>query len=223
MRDTGFRPRKWVLILTLLLGVLTAVLAVTGMQAAERTFAGISEQVQSAMSVLTPLIGILLVHDVRRAPGARLGPSLVVAAVTGAAVAVFGIAVSAATVALAAPSGGDVWGDVGLIALASVLVQILASFVGTGFGLLLRWKLAAFLATIVLPGGLFYLLGAFDALRPAQPWLTPFGSVGRLMSGEMTGTGWVQWLVMASIWGLGLNLLGAARGKAAESKETVPA
>lgn len=219
MRDTGPRPRKWVLILTLLLGVLTAVLAVTAMQIAERTFAGISGQVQAAMSVFTPLISILLVHDVRRVPDARLGPSLVVSTVTAVAVAVFGIAVSAAAVALAGPSGADAWGNAGLVALGSVIVQILASFVGTGLGLLLRWKVVAFLATIVFPPGVFYLLGAFDALRPAQPWLTPFSSFRPLLSGAMTATDWARWLVIALIWGLGLNFVGAVRWKASRREE----
>lgn len=49
-----------------------------------------------------------------------------------------------------------------------------------------------------------------DALRPAQPWLTPFGIVRNLLSGEMSALRWVQWLCVLLIWGVGLNAVGAA-------------
>ncbi|MFI6780271.1 hypothetical protein [Micromonospora sp. NPDC050276] len=48
------------------------------------------------------------------------------------------------------------------------------------------------------------------SLRSAQPWLTPFGSVRNLLSGEMSVLRWVQWLCVLLIWGVGLNALGAA-------------
>lgn len=214
MRDTVPRPRTWVLLLTCVLGVFTAVLAATGMPAAELAFAGLNEQVQGGMSVLTPLVGILLVHDHRRTPDAGpLGPCWVMALLSGAAIAVFGLIVSAATVAIAAPGGGKAWDHAAVIVLGSVLVQIVAAFVGTGFGLLLRWKVAAFLSTIVFPIGLWWLLGAVDALRPARPWLTPLEIGRQLISGNMTAMAWLQWLVMALIWVVGLNLLGAALWK----------
>lgn len=87
---------------------------------------------------------------------------------------------------------------------------MVAGLVGTGLGLLLRSTVVAFLATIVLPLGLFGLLGAVDALRPAQPWLTPLGSVRNLLSGDMTVLRWAQWLCVLLLWGVGLNALGAA-------------
>ncbi|MEK8106879.1 hypothetical protein NKG94_20305 [Micromonospora sp. M12] len=101
------------------------------------------------------------------------------------------------------------WRFAGTVAVGSVLVQIVAGLVGTGLGLLLRSVVVAFLATIVLPLGLFTLLGAVDALRPAQPWLTPLGSVRNLLSGDMTPLRWVQWLCVLLIWGVGLNAVGA--------------
>ena len=94
--------------------------------------------------------------------------------------------------------------------MGSVLVQVVAGLVGTGLGLLLRSTVVAFLATIVLPLGLFGLLGAVDALRPAQPWLTPLGSVRNLLSGDMTVLRWAQWLCVLLLWGVGLNAVGAA-------------
>ncbi|MBX6750462.1 MAG: hypothetical protein IRY85_12470 [Micromonosporaceae bacterium] len=86
----------------------------------------------------------------------------------------------------------------------------MAQFVGTGFGLLLRHPVIACAATIVVPLGLWFLLG-LGFLTAAQPWLTPFASVQRLLSGDMSGLAWPQWMVMALLWVGGLNALGTAR------------
>jgi hypothetical protein len=49
--------------------------------------------------------------------------------------------------------------------------------------------------------------------RPAAR-LTPLGSVRNLLSGEMSALRWAQWLCVLLIWGVGLNVLGAAvRGR----------
>jgi hypothetical protein len=69
----------------------------------------------------------------------------------------------------------------------------------------------ACLLTIVLPLGLWALLGLSDSLRPAQAWLTPFPSAGNLLAGDMTPVRWAQWVVVATVWGLGLNALGLRR------------
>jgi hypothetical protein len=196
-----------VVVLTLLLGLVTAVALAVWTKAAELTFAGLNEPVQMVMSVLTPLIGILLVHD-RQRPGA----AIVTAILTNAVIAVAGLAFGAVAVAIRA-EGGGAWGRAGLIVVGSVLVQIVATLVGTGFGLLMRSRLIAFLSTIVFPIGVLWALGAFDAGRSAQPWLTPLAIARHLLSGDMAAVNWVQWLVMALIWGAGLNLLGAVRAK----------
>jgi hypothetical protein len=94
-----------------------------------------------------------------------------------------------------------------------VLVQIVAQLVGTGLGLLLRPAVIACLATIVLPLGLWFLLGSVAVLRPAQAWLTPFATAQVLLSARMSPWGWAQWLVVALLWGAALNAVGAARLK----------
>jgi hypothetical protein len=95
--------------------------------------------------------------------------------------------------------------------VGGVLVQVVAQLVGTGLGLLLRPVVVAFVATIVLPLGLWYVLGAVDALQPAQAWLTPYSSVRNLLSGRMSTAAWAHWLVVVLIWAVGLNAAGAAR------------
>ena len=118
--------------------------------------------------------------------------------------------VSAATAVAVSGGGPGAWSRAGTIALGCVLVAIVAQFVGTGFGLLLRKPVLACAATIVVPLGLWLILG-LGFLKAAQPWLTPFPSVQRLLSGDMSGLAWPQWTVMALLWAGGLNALGAAR------------
>ncbi|MET8043370.1 hypothetical protein ABZU25_21215 [Micromonospora sp. NPDC005215] len=211
-RSLGTRARRWLLVGTLLAGVLCAVALVAAAAPADRTFAALSETVQSLMSVVTPLFGILLVRDLRRAPGsARVLPSVLAVGLPAVVIGVVGVLICAATLAFTPAEVADEPGrHAGTVAVGSVLVQVVAGLVGTGLGLLLRSTVVAFLATIVLPLGLFGLLGAVDALRPAQPWLTPFGSVRNLLSGDMTGLRWAQWLCVLLLWGVGLNVVGAA-------------
>ncbi|MET8231532.1 hypothetical protein ABZS77_12770 [Micromonospora sp. NPDC005298] len=210
-RSLGTRGRFWLLVGTLAAGLLAAVALVAAAAPADRTFAAVSDTAQSLMSVLTPLFGILLVRDRRRASDAvGVVPTVLAVLLPAIVVGVAGVLICAATVALTPAAVADEpWRHAGTVAVGSVLVQVVAGLVGTGLGLLLRSTVIAFLATIVLPLGLFGLLGAVDSLRPAQPWLTPFGSVRHLLSGEMSVLRWVQWLCVLLIWGVGLNALGA--------------
>ncbi|MEW1586404.1 hypothetical protein AB0283_13230 [Micromonospora vinacea] len=211
-RSLGTWARRWLLVGTLVAGLLAAVALVAAAAPADRTFADLSGTVQSLMSVATPLFGILLARDLRRAP-VRLPalPTVLAVGLPAVVVGVAGVLLCAATLALTpADVADEPWRFAGTVAAGGVLVQIVAGLVGTGLGLLLRSTVVAFLATIILPLGLFALLGAVDVLRPAQPWLTPFGSVRNLLSGEMSALRWVQWLCVLLIWGVGLNAVGVA-------------
>ncbi|MEV1075899.1 hypothetical protein [Micromonospora parva] len=208
-RSLGTRARRWLLVGTLVAGLLAAVALVAAAAPADRTFAGLSGTVQSLMSVATPLFGILLVSDLRRGPvRPAVLPTVLAVGLPAVVIGVVGVLICAATLALTpAEVADEPWRNAGTVAVGSVLVQFVAGLVGTGLGLLVRSVVVAFLATIVLPLGLFALLGGVEA---AQPWLTPFGSVRNLLSGEMTALRWVQWLCVLLIWGVGLNVAGAA-------------
>ncbi|WP_405425528.1 hypothetical protein [Micromonospora sp. NBC_00617] len=211
-RSLGTRARRWLLAGTLAAGLFCAVALVAAAAPADRTFAALSGTVQSVMSVLTPLFGILLVRDLRRASSTvHVVPTVLAVVLPAVVIGVVGVLICAATLALTpADVADEPWRFAGTVAVGSVLVQIVAGLVGTGLGLLLRSPVVAFLATIVLPLGLFGLLEAVQALRPAQPWLTPLGSVHHLLSGEMSLLRWVQWLCVLLIWGVGLNAAGVA-------------
>ncbi|MFF5173533.1 hypothetical protein ACFY3U_12935 [Micromonospora sp. NPDC000089] len=212
-RSVGTRARTILLAVTLLLGLLVAVAVAASGAPEDRTLSGVSLPAQSVMSVLVPLFGVLLAHDLPRGSGrARLAPTLLGAVLLAAGIGLVGLLCSVAAVTLVAPSDGDAdpWRHAGTVAVGSVLVQVLAQLVGTGFGLLVRSRAVAFLGTIVLPLGCWALFGAVDVLRPAQAF-TPFDGVGNLLSGEMSAVRWAQWLGTLLIWGVGLNALGAAR------------
>ncbi|SCF29074.1 hypothetical protein GA0074695_5215 [Micromonospora viridifaciens] len=210
-RSVGTRARRLLFALALLLGLLAATgLALAG-PPGDRTFAKLSDAVQSLMSIIVPAFGVLLARDLKPASGTtRLTPSLLAAALLAAVVGLFGILVCAAALTVTTSSAQDPWRHVGTIAVGSVLVQVVAQLVGTGLGLLMRRPTIAFIATIVLPLGLWFLLGAIDVLRPGQA-LTPYSSVRHLLSGQMSALNWVQWLAVLLIWGAGLNALGSAR------------
>jgi hypothetical protein len=204
-----------VMAITALLGMLGAVAVTIGTPPAGRTFAAVSGPTQSLMSLTVPFLGVLLVGELRppirvAAIQATVGRALGLAML----VAGFGVAVCAiATTVAPSAAGAGRWENAALVALGSLLVQGVAQLVGTGLGLLVRRRVLACLATIVLPLGLWWLLGAVQALRPAQAWLTPYPSVQHLLSGEMSPTAWTQWLAVLAIWGVGLNAWGAFRSR----------
>ena len=221
-RGVGTRPRRWLAAITLALGVLAAVGAIAAGQPADRTFVSLSNPVQSLMSVTLPFLGVLLARDVLRSPGAvRLTPTLLAATLLAAAVATFGVLVCAAALAVAPSSAAaGRWSHTLSVAGCSVLVQVVALLVGTGMGLLLRPVVIACLATIVLPLGLWFVLGSVAVLRPVQAWLTPYATVQNLLSGRMSALAWAQWLVVVLLWGAALNAVGAARLKRVAAGKT---
>ncbi|MET8832865.1 hypothetical protein ABZV78_02965 [Micromonospora sp. NPDC004540] len=213
-RSVGTRPRRWLVATTLLLGLLAAVAMTAAGQGGDLTFSTLSDMAQSLMSVTVPFLGVLLAHDLRRTPRtARLAPTLLAATLLAAAVGLFGVLVCTAALALApSETAPDPWRHAATIAVGGVLVQIVAQLVGTGLGLLIRSAVVACLATIVLPLGLWAVLGGVDVLEPAQAF-TPYATVRNLLSGQMSAVKWTQWLIVLLTWGVGLNALGAARLK----------
>ena len=195
----GTPRRRWLLVATLLVG------AATAFGAADRTFAGLSGPAQSVMSATVPLLGILLVHDLRRSDlRTRLAPTLLAAVMVAAGVGVLGVLFCAASLAFKASAGA--WDHAATVAVGSVLVQILAQLVGTGMGLLLRSPWAAFPATF-LPFAVWLALSPVDEWR----WLTPYETARHLLSGQMSTQAWLQWLVVLLVWGVALNAFGAVR------------
>lgn len=210
-RCVATTSRRWLLALTALLGLAAAVGVAATTGPSSRTFDYVSGPVQSLMSITLPFIGVLVAGDVRRGSArARLGPTVLAAALLAVAVGALGAVVSAVVVSIPSSAVGA-WTDAGTVAVGGVLVQIVSQLVGTGLGLLIRRPGFAMAATIVLPLGLWFLLGSADVLQPARDWLTPFAAAQHLLTGKMDALAWTRWAVMAAVWALALNVVGAAR------------
>lgn len=68
------------------------------------------------------------------------------------------------------------------VTIGSVCLLVTAQLSGTGLGLLLRRRLVAFLGTVILPLGVWLLLGAIGPITFLRPWLTPFGAASPLLT-----------------------------------------
>lgn len=193
-------------------GVLAAVLVATALPTAERTVAAVNAPAQLLMSVLVPLVGVLLAGDLRRSGAAAVPPAVLGALLVSTAVALYGVLVSVAAVAVVpSEAAADGWPALASVALGSAGVQGVAQLAGLGLGLLLRPPVLAFGATIVLPLGLWLLLGLAGPLRPARDWVTPFANAPDLMSGRTTPLDWAQLAVVVALWGLGPIAAGVSR------------
>jgi hypothetical protein len=217
-------PRRCLIGWTLVIGALAAVALGMELPPEERTMAEISGPTQLLMSVTVPILGVLLVQDLPR-PSSRtvLLRSIAAAAAVAVLFACFGIAICGLVSALVdSQAPGGRWQYAGTVVLGSVLVQCLAQLSGTGLGMLVRRPVLACLLTIA-PLGVWAILGISDSLRPAQAWLTPLPSAGNLLAGDMGPVHWAQWVVAATIWGLGLNALGLRRATREPSAPGAPA
>ncbi|GAA4604561.1 hypothetical protein BJY16_005053 [Actinoplanes octamycinicus] len=203
-RAAGTRGRRILLGVTAGIGLLAAVALPGALPSGQVTFAELSEQVQLLISVPLPFVGVLLAHDLRRTPGARVLPTLAGAAVIAVVAGLLGVLFSVAALAASGSGAPDPWAHAGRIAVAGVLAQVLAQSVGTGLGLLIARPVWGCLATIVLPLGTYTVLAPLAA---ARPWLTPYGAAQELFAGG----GWASWAAAALLWGALLNVIGAAR------------
>ncbi|MET8908890.1 hypothetical protein [Micromonospora sp. NPDC004551] len=205
-RAAGTRGRRVLLGTTAGVGALAAAALTAGLPPAERTVANVAEQVHTMISVPLPFIGVLLANDLRRAAATRVLPTLATAALIAVAAGLAGDAFSFAALAASESTARDPWAHAGVIAVAGVLVQVLAQFVGTGLGLLIGRPVWACLATIVLPLGAYALLTPLGA---ALDWLTPYAVLQEVLPGSAGAAGWVRWVIVALLWGVALNAVGA--------------
>lgn len=112
-----------------------------------------------------------------------------------------GVAVACALAGVLLTAAVTAWPPASVVA-GAVLVQAIAQLVGTGAGLLIRRPVLAMAATIVVPMTATVLLSAIG-LR----WLTPYGNAQALLAGTFTA----KTLVVALLWGVVPNVIGARR------------
>lgn len=205
---------RWALVLgTAVLGAVGSS-AVLGFPPQERTFAGVVGPVQLLMSLLVPLIGVLLVSDLRHPRSTRtrvsVAPAILAALLLAELLAVVGVLFAALALALASTTTPDPWRAALLLVVGSLLAQVVAVLTGTGLGLLVPSRVLAFVITL-LPVALWLALGAAEPLRAVRDWIIPYGAVRHALAGTMTAANWGQLLMVLALWGLGLNALGARK------------
>jgi hypothetical protein len=201
--------RRYLVAATILLGASGAVAYMADPTDGGGTLAEAATTAQSLISIAMPVFGILLVRDLPRS--ARLVPTLLAVIIVSAAAGVLGALLGAAALALAGP-GSSAWTGAAGVGAGGIAVQVIAGLVGTGFGLLVRRPVVAFLATIVVPLAAYAVLNATGGLAE---WLTPYGAAQSGLAAHPNATQWSKWLVVVLIWGVGLNTLGAARRRRA--------
>ncbi|WP_157239054.1 hypothetical protein [Catenuloplanes japonicus] len=213
-RVLATRARQWILAVTLLLGVLIAVAVATALPAGERTLAIIAFPTHMIVSVVLPFLGVLLGRDLVADPSARAAPVLGSAVGVAAGVAVLTDLVIVAALAATGPEVAGAWDHAALVLLGGLLVQPVANLTGTGLGVLIRPAWVACLATIVIPLGVWALLGLAGPFAVVREWITPFPVAGTLLSGEVGAVDWARFLVVALIWGVGLNAVAVRQARA---------
>ena len=225
LRQTaGSRARRWLLIASGAVGLLTAGLVAFTGPARDHTFAVISFYTQSAISLPLPFVSILIMTQEfgRRARSttpasassrdATITAKLLASALIAVAGASYGVLISVlATSAAALPADQDRWDAAGLIILGSVLVQLIAQLSGAGWGLLLGSSVLAIVADVVVPLGLWIVTGAVPGVQGVQAWLAPFASVRNVLSGHMDAQRWAQVGLIVLVWVIALNAAGIFR------------
>jgi hypothetical protein len=218
-RAVGTRPRQVLTGVALTCALLALVAVSAGAAPEEQMFLATSAISQGILSIFVPFYGVLLISDLRRhqaSDGLAWWSSFLAAELFAVVAAVYGLVISAVAVAVvvgagSTAAGSDPWRSVGLVVMGSLIMQLLAASVGTGFGLLLQPPIVAELATIVVPLSCWLLLGLTPVLTQIREWTTPFAAVQHLFTGQLSPLNWLQWLVVIAIWGVGLNAIGSIR------------
>ena len=223
-RTVGSRARRWLLIASGVVGLLTAGLVAFAGPARDHTFAVISFYTQSAISLPLPFVSVLIMtQEFGRLAGsttptsassrdATITAKLLASALIAVVGASYGVLISVlATCAAALPPDQERWDAAGLIILGSVLVQMIAQLSGAGWGLLLGSSVLAIAADVVVPLGLWIVAGAVPGGHGVQAWLAPFASVRNMLSGHMDTQRWAQVGVIVLVWVIALNVAGMSR------------
>jgi hypothetical protein len=223
-KSAGTRARRWLLVATGVVGLLSAGLIAFASPAQDHTFAVISFYTQIAISLPLPFVSVLLMAQDfgRRASSAIytkgmphnpiVAAKLLASTIIAVAGSAYGVLISVLATSTAVPAADEArWEAIGMIILGSLLVQLIAQLSGAGWGLLLGSSALAIAADVVVPLGLWIITGAVPGLLGVQAWLAPFASAQNLLSGHMNTERWAQVGVIALVWVVTLNAAGILR------------
>jgi hypothetical protein len=201
------RRRVALLVLTVALGASAGVAVALLGRSAERTFVAVQGSTQLSISVLLPLVGILLAVDLRRSGETQTLPTCLAAGAIAVRVSIAGLLVAVVATSVAPGTTPGRWQGAASLAAGGVVVEVVCMLFGVGLGLLITRPWVAFLASAVVPMGLYGTIGAVTPLRAARDWVTPYASAQHLLSGATTPLIWAQAVVVLFLWGFALPAL----------------
>ncbi|SHN44328.1 hypothetical protein [Cryptosporangium aurantiacum] len=204
-KATDTRAGVWLLVT---IGVLAAL--VVGLQlgfADVKTWNSVVANAQQPVSVLTPLLGLLLVTGewsqrtalttfvLVPARERIVAAKLAAAGLLSLATTAVGFAVAFAGLA----SGGD-WSFSGAVVVQLTLVNWLTMMFGTSFGLLLWQSAPAIVVYYVVPFAWTFVGRIVPGLDSVSPWLDIGQSRAPLAEPGVTGREWAQLLTSSLLW-----------------------
>ncbi|WP_195909203.1 hypothetical protein [Microlunatus sp. Gsoil 973] len=169
---------------------------------ASRTLSATASVAMSVLSIGVPFIAA--VQAVRHAQHEPSGFSRMYARTFATALGL-GLVVAVACLIIGFACGARLHNAPAIVG-GSLIAQAVAHLVGTGLGLLLARPVIASALTVILPIGLWLLLGVL--LPPARDWLTPLPSANRWWSGTLTGEYLPRFAIMVLLWAVLPNAAG---------------
>jgi ABC-2 type transport system permease protein len=222
-KSVDTRAGRWLLVGVAAIGVALTFVTVLAGGASDHTFADGAGNIQGAMTILAPVLGILLITSEwsqrtalqtfalvpRR--GRVVSAKLLAGAVLSQLVAVFGVALSLLATAVASHPASGSWHHLGLVVFGSLLVQLLAVLSGMAFGLLLLNSAVAIVLNFLVPTAWTIISTSIHALHGVRSWLDITRPSSDLLSGSMSGQRWAQLGVATLIWVVALLIAGVVR------------
>lgn len=211
----------------LLASVLFLVTTVGGLQLAladDRTWTSVVANAQQPVSVLTPLLGLLLVTGEWSQRTALttfvlvparfrvIGAKFAAASVLSVVVSCAGFAVTFALYAFF----GDGWEFSGTVVAQLTLINWLTTMFGTSFGLLLWYSAPAIVVYYVVPFAWTFLGRIVPGLDSVSPWVDIGQSRTPLALPGVGAREWAQLLTSSLLWIALPALLGALRLRRAD-------
>jgi ABC-2 type transport system permease protein len=207
------RAGLWLLVSVGAVAVIGAAVRASTGGVDHHTFTDVSNVVQSFMSLLLPIVGILLVtsewsqrtalQTFTLVPqrGRIVFAKLAAGVVLGLAAAAVGLIVAALATAAATHQGGvSPWqGSLDVIGIG-LLYQALALLGGMAFGLLFLNSPVAIVLSFALPIIWGLLDAAISGLNGVSNWLNLSSTTNNLLSNDMTGKHWAELLVSVLVW-----------------------
>jgi ABC-2 type transport system permease protein len=206
------RAGRWLLIAVAAIAIIMTGVAILAGGAKDHTFHRSAGLIQSVISVLLPVIGILLVTSEwsqrtalqtfalvpRR--GRIISAKLLAGTGISVVVAVVALGLGAVATAIASHPAGGAWHNAGEVALGGILVQLLSLLMGMAFGLALLSSAPAIVLSFVLPTVWAALASSIHALHGVQPWLDSTKTSTYLLDGDLSARHWAQIGVTTLIW-----------------------